>query len=384
MIHSIKALKVLDSRGNWTIEVKVNGYSGIAPSGASVGKYEALAINVDKAVKIVNTELQQLVGKPLNQEVVDKLLIKIDKTPDFSYIGGNTATAISFAVYKAILAKKPLPKENQIFPLPLTNVFGGGAHGGFSSIQEFLICPVKAKTIVEAIQTNEGVYESLKQKLNERKVLVGVNDESALTAQIDDLAVLDLISKIAEEHEARVGLDIAASYLYDGKAYKFNLLNKLLLQKEQIDFVLDLIKTYKLFYVEDPLHEEDFAGFKELTAKAGHCLVCGDDLFVTNYERLKKGIQMKAASAVIIKPNQIGTITQTLKTVHLAKKYGYVPVVAHRSAETSDTTISYLTVEWNIPMIKTGLEGIRSLKWNELIKLWDETERPKMAELKII
>ena len=382
IIKSIWAQKILDSRGNWTVEVFINGVSGVAPSGASTGAFEAKVIPADASVDIVNLKLRKrLLNKKLNQKSVDGLLEEIDGTPDFSVIGGNTATAVSFAVYNAIVGGKlPIKK---IFPYPLGNVFGGGAHGGSTSIQEFLVLPVKAKSFPDAVGQNAELHHRLRDVLNKKVGFVGINDEGALSADIDDLKALDIITSVAEDVGCRIGIDMAASEFFDGNKYVYKSLNQKLIAGEQVDFVADLVKTYKLIFVEDPLHEDDFDNTAELTGRVGSkTLVCGDDLFVTSVGRLSKGVECGAGNSIIVKPNQVGSITRARNTVDLAIKNNYVPVVSHRSAETCDSTISRLAVEWGVPVIKAGVVDMRISKLNALITLWNRCRTPKMAKLK--
>lgn len=377
-IESISARKILDSRGHWTIEAVVNGHRASAPAGASVGTFEAKTVDAARAVEIVNTKLQELVGMQLNQLAVDMRLRQIDGTNNFSRIGGNTAIAVSSAVYKAL---NPQPK-GFIFPHPLCNVFGGGKHGGRADIQEFLMCATKAKTMLEAMELVVEAYYRLKEELKGKVDLIGMNDEGALVAKIPDLKILDLISSVAEDLNLGVGMDMASTTFYDKKneAYVYKNLGKKLSAGEQTDFVLRLIKDYDLFYVEDPLYEEDFDGFARLNKKAKRCLITGDDLTVTNLERLNQAIKKKSVKALIIKPNQIGTISLTKETVDRAKKAKIVPVVSHRSGETSDVTISHLALDWQIPIIKAGISDLTT-KLNELVRLWETMKNPAMARV---
>lgn len=368
---------MLDSRGKWTLEAEINGSRGVAPSGASTGSYEALCIPADRAVKIINTFLRKkLVGRTLTQESVDSVLEAADGTPNFSRIGGNTAVAISFAAYNAIN-----PRLKSVFPLPLGNVVGGGAHGGSTDFQEFLVIPKKPKSMDDAIGKNAEVYHRLRSVLESRKRLQGMNDEGALVTPLDNRKTLDLVSSVAEDVGCRVGLDVAASEFYKNGRYVYRDGSRLS-AGEQVDYIAGLIKKYKLAYVEDGLHEDDFKGFTELTQKAGKkCLISGDDLFVTNADRLQDGIDMKACNSIIIKPNQVGTISFAQNTVRLAVKNKYVPVVSHRSAETCDSTISRLALDWGCPIIKAGVVDMRVSKLNELLRRWDKARRPRMARL---
>ena len=382
VIKSIWAQKILDSRGNWTIEVFVNGVSGIAPSGASTGTFEAKIIPADKAVDIVNSLLRKkLLKKKLSQVSVDNLLEEIDGTADFSKIGGNTATAVSFAAHNAMLCGR-LPSK-KVFPYPLGNVFGGGAHGGATSIQEFLAVPIKAKTFPDAVGINAELHHRLREVFKKKVGFVGINDEGALTADVNDLKALDIITDVAKDVGCRIGLDMAASEFFDGTRYNYDSLKQKLKPSDQLDFVVDIIKTYKLVYVEDPLNEDDFENTAELTKKVGSkILIAGDDIFVTNAERLQIGIDAGAGNSLIIKPNQVGSITRAKKTVNLALKNDYLPVVSHRSAETTDHTISALSLEWGSPLFKAGVVDMRISKLNSMITAWNRCKSPGMAKLR--
>lgn len=417
-IESLIARKILDSRGNPTIEIEATvqgerrakaGFGlAAAPSGASRGKHEVVAFprgGVDAAIKKVHEFIApKLMGTAAEQEEVDALLHEIDGTLDFSKIGGNTAVAISMAVVKAaaaahgvLLCKHLGGKRAVQLPYPLGNVLGGGAHAGKMApdIQEFLALPVGARSFVDSAFANSQVHKEVKALIGAKdKTFTGAKgDEGAWAPNLDDSTALDLVARACERVSEKVGfeirpaLDIAASSFYDvGKqVYVYERGGEVRDEGEQVDFVLGLIKTHKLFYVEDPLHEEDFDGFAELTRKAGkRCLICGDDLFVTNVERIQRGVKVGAANAVLIKPNQIGTLSDALKAVQLAKKHNCVPVVSHRSGETPDETIAHLAVGWGCPIIKTGVVGgERVAKLNELIRIEGELgERARMGELR--
>ncbi len=385
-LKSMRAQKILDSRGNWTVEVEVSsscGVSGIgkAPSGASTGAHEAAVIDAEQSVMIANTTLQKLAGAKLEQKNIDELLMRIDGTCDFSKIGANTAIAVSFAAYN-LLQKEPALKKKNIFPYPLGNVFGGGKHGGATDIQEFLICPLKSKSFPDAIEQMTRAYHELRKKC-EKICAVGINDEGALTAKIPFEKSLDLICGVAECNGCRLGLDVASSNMWNGKKYVYPKMKKSFASGEQIDFISDAVKAYRLFYVEDPLHEDDFEGFAELNKKHGKkCLICGDDLTTTNPERLKTAISGKSVNSAIVKPNQVGTVTIAHEFTMLAKKNKIVPVISHRSAETTDSTISVMSVDWEMPIIKAGVVDMRVAKLNRLLEMWDDCKRPRMARIK--
>jgi enolase len=332
---------------------------------------------------------------------IDSLLHELDGTPNFSRIGGNAAVAVSMAVAKAAAAARGLPlykylggEEAVLLPYPLGNVLGGGAHAGKRApdIQEFLVIPIGAKNFADAAFANARVHKHVRALIEAKDPTFagGRSDEGAWAPDLDSLAAVETVVRACEKtggemgFEIRPALDVAASSLYDGneKKYFYKRDGKSRDGGEQIDFILDLIDTYKLFFVEDPLQEEDFDGFAELTKKVGKkCLICGDDLFVTNVARIKNGIKIGAANSVLIKPNQIGTLSDTLAAVKLAKQNDYVSVISHRSGETADKTIAHLAVAWGCPIIKTGaVGGERIAKLNELIRIEGELgERARMG-----
>lgn len=397
-IESVKARKIFNSRGSATIEVEVFTKNFVgkseAPSGASTGSHEVVAFpkgGVEEAVTIVDKVLApKLVGLNVQkQKKIDELLHDIDGTKNFEKIGGNTAIAISLAVCKAAAAStgklffQQLLGENSVeLPHPLGNVLGGGKHasGKAPDIQEFLALPVKAATFAEAASANVSVHEHVRNLLENANIdfTGGKGDEGAWAPNLDNDKALDIVSKAAEEVskesgvDVRVGLDVASSSLWDAKAKAYVYAREGVKKSpgEQADYILNLIKSYKLFYVEDPFQEEDFASFAELTKKAKPCLICGDDLFTTDIERLRKGIKLKAGNTIIIKPNQIGTLTDTIKTVELAKKAKYIPVASHRSGEACDSYLAHLAVGLNCPIVKIGVVGgERIAKINELLRI---------------
>ena len=417
-IGGLTARKILDSRGNPTIEVevvvqdrrgsKLTVATAAAPSGASKGKHEVVAFpegGVDVAIEKIERLAPKLKGADLFElEKTDAHLRKLDGTPNLHELGGNTTVAISMAVAKAAALVKQVPLFRYLggqgaceLPYPLGNVLGGGKHAGVRApdIQEFLALPVGARKFVEAVFANARVHKKVRGLIEakDKTFTGGKGDEGAWAPNLGDVDALEIVAQACEEvgdelgFEIRPALDVAASSFYDEgkKAYIYKREDKTRGSDEQIDFVIELIKTYKLFYVEDPLQEEDFEGFSELTRKVGKdCLICGDDLFVTNVGRLQKGIKAGAANAVLIKPNQIGTLSDTFAAVRLAKKHDYMPVMSHRSGETHDETIAHLAVAWGCPLIKTGVVGgERIAKLNELIRIEEELgEQARMGELR--
>lgn len=413
-INSLKARKIFNSRGEETIEVEVRTLGGFgkasAPSGKSRGKYEVVPFpegGVNQAIERVEDFVKpKLVGlDSKNQELIDQTLHAIDGTENFSFIGGNTAYAVSLAVAVASASTRNKPLFHQlgkfgekiVLPLPLGNVLGGGKHAGRGTpdIQEYLILPLQPKSFFEAFSTNVRVHGML-GKVLEKKVLGftgGKGDEGAWAPPLKNEDALNFVVEVAEQVSAEtgvkvgVGLDVAASSLWNQKngCYEYVGENKCRDKGEQIDYILELIKKYRLVYVEDPLHEDDFEGFVELTRRVRGCLICGDDLFVTNKKKLSLGVKIGAANSLIIKPNQVGTLSDAYETVRLAKDSGYIPVMSHRSGETVDEHLAHLAVAFGCPIIKTGVVGgERTAKLNELIRIEENLgEKASVARLNI-
>ncbi len=397
-IENVTARKILDSRGNATLEVEIlteNGYGMVAaPSGASTGEHEVQAFpegGVDASIKIFNDDIcTQLIGMDAaQQKVIDTLLHQIDGTRNFSRIGGNLAVATSLAVARATATSLGVPLYQYVggaltnhIPKPLGNVIGGGRHAiGGTDIQEFLVISMSASAL-ENVFGNAGTHKIVGQMLKERLPgnAIGRGDEGAWVAPISNEDALSLLIEACDRASSELGfkvkpaLDIAASEFYDGSLYKYK--DKELSPEKQVEFVASIIEQHELHIVEDPLEQNDFQGYARLTEMVGHkCMIVGDDLFVTNKERLKKGIEMGASNSILIKPNQVGTLTDTIETVELAKKNGYETVISHRSAETPDDTIAHLGVAFGSYAIKTGaVGGERIAKLNELIRIEEDME----------
>jgi enolase len=409
IIEDVRVRKILDSRGNPTVEVDVVTWKGFgraaAPSGASTGIREVTAFpegGVDKIISevedIISSELIGMDAEDLND--IDMILKEIDGTPNLSSLGGNTIVAVSMATAKAAAASYNMPLykflggnlKNEI-PYPLGNMINGGAHAGKNApdIQEFLILPVGARNITEAVFANSNVHKKIGEliKAKDTTFTGGKGDEGGWAPNLTNEEALSIQAKACEEVgnemgiEIRPCLDMAASEMWDGNKYVYAREGVSRDIGEQIDYVEEIIDTYNMFFVEDPIQESDFEGFAELTKKVGNkCLICGDDIFVTNAKILQEGINVGAANSIIIKPNQIGTLTDTYETVKLAKANGYVPVVSHRSGETTDETIAHLAVGFSSPIIKTGaLGGERIAKLNELIRIEEEMINSKMGDI---
>ncbi len=390
---SSRIRKILDSRGNPTVEVEVfleGGFGMVAaPSGASTGTHEVAAFpkgGVEASLEIFRREIApKMVGMDaMDQLSFDSWLHEIDGTESFSRIGGSVSIAASLALARAAAHSSRTPFFSYVggtsarsLPRPMGNMIGGGAHGvGGTDIQEFLSI-AHGPTFKESVFANASVHKRVKEKLVEGlpDQAIGKGDEGAWLASITNEEALDTLAEACSEVSGEVGfecrpcLDMAASEFFsDGK---YNYREGEVSAEEQVEFVADLIDEYNLFSVEDPFHEEDFEAFAELTDMVGdRCLVVGDDLFVTNIERLEMGVKMSAANAILIKPNQIGTVTDMIKTVDYARKNDYQTFMSHRSGETTDDSIAHLAVAFGCLAIKTGaVGGERTAKLNELIRI---------------
>jgi len=388
---------VFDSRGSETVECEIKAGDvigkAIAPSGCERSE-GAIAANPYRIDEIEEKISKAIVGMSVfDQFSVDEALKEIDGTHNFSNIGGNFAITASLATAKAASEITGLPLYAYVggivneLPYPLGNVIGGGMHTeGSTSIQEFLIIPVGASDFFEAQKANTMVYKAIKQEFKKRGIFAAKGDEGAWAAQISDELAFEIlegaIAKVEDEMdvEVRIGLDVAATELWNGKQYVYK--DRKLSSEEQIAYMAELVDKHNLLYLEDPLHENDFEGFAELT-KQVKCMVCGDDIFVTNPERIKKGIEMGVANTILIKPTQVGTLSDTIKAVRLGKDNGYDIVVSHRSGETEDETIAHLSVAFNATLIKTGVVGGERLaKLNELVRIEEYMDSPIMVKIR--
>ncbi|MFB6142530.1 MAG: phosphopyruvate hydratase [Halorientalis sp.] len=395
LVEQVRLRSILDSRGDRTVEADVTTASGgfgraAAPSGASTGEHEAVELPVDEAIAAAREHaLPRLEGNVYagDQRSVDQALRAADGTEDFSEIGANVAVAISMAAGKAAADVLGAPLYQHLggafrgrnFPIPLGNVIGGGEHAREATdIQEFLVAPVGAPSIRQAVFANAEVHREVGDRLADRDIAAAKGDEGAWAPAIADETAFEVVTEAAEAvaesigFEIRVGVDVAAAELFENGSYHYSDAQRS--PTEQVDYVADLVDRYDLVYVEDPLDEEDFDGFATLTERVGsETLVCGDDLFVTNTDRLERGIDGGAANSILVKPNQIGTLSDAFDAIERATAAGYDAVVSHRSGETEDATIAHLAVATDAPFIKTGaVGGERTAKLNELIRIADE------------
>ena len=390
-IRDIALRRIIDSRGNPTVEAEIKTRNGFgraaAPAGASTGTHEAVAWpdgSVSKGMKIAEEKIMpQLIGLSTEeQENFDNTLREIDGTDNFSGVGGNITVALSLACAKAAADSKGIALYKHIgetdsysLPAPMSNVLGGGAHAvGGTDIQEFLVTSFD-DDINTAIEANSNVHKKVGKMLKEKfpNIALGKGDEGAWVAPMENVEALELVVKAAEEVEKdmgieiRPGLDMAAIEFYHEGKYRYK--EQTLTPDKQVEFVLGLIEEYSLHSVEDPIDQDDFESWAALT-KQTDALVIGDDLYVTNTERLQKGIDLGATNSILIKPNQIGTLTDTIKAVDLAKEAEMATIISHRSGETTDSTIAHLGVAFGSHAIKTGIMGgERTAKLNELVRI---------------
>lgn len=417
LIYKVFGREILDSRGNPTIEVEVTLESGImgraaVPSGASTGENEALELRdgdkkrylgkgVLKAVENINkTIAEEVVGmNALNQVALDRKLIELDGTKTKSRLGANAILGVSLAVAKAAAAYLDMPLYRYLggtnaktLPVPMMNIINGGSHSDAPiAFQEFMIRPIGATSFHEGLRMGAEVFHSLKKVLHDRNLSTAVGDEGgfapALSGTEDALnCILEAIRKAgykpgrAEDGgDVSIGLDCAASEFYENGIYnyaKFEGANgEKRTSKQQVDYLADLVANYPIDSVEDGFDQNDWEGWVLLTEKiGGKCQLVGDDLFVTNVEYLKKGIELGAANSILIKVNQIGTLTETLDAIEMAHRAGYTTVTSHRSGETEDTTIADIAVATNSGQIKTGSlsRTDRIAKYNQLLRIEEE------------
>ena len=410
-IQSVQALEVLDSRGNPTVQVEVvteGGFSGIAivPSGASTGSFEAVELRdtnenryngkgVKQAVKNVNSKIaKKLINMNVyDQRNIDNFLINLDGTPNKSNLGANAILGVSLACCRAASNSLGLPLysyiggvNSHILPTPMMNILNGGKHSDNNlSLQEFMIVPVGGKTFAEKLEMGVTIYQNLKKLLTSKNLSTAVGDEGGFAPNLQSVEeALDLIVEAIQKSNYKlysdvgIALDVAATEMYDEAkkqnkdGYLFWKTGEYKTKEEMIDYLASITNKYPIISIEDGLAEEDWNSWKMLTQKLGNKVqLVGDDLFVTNVSRLKKGINLGVANSILIKPNQIGTLTETLDAIELAKSNNYRVVLSHRSGETEDTTIADIAVATNIGQIKSGApcRTDRIAKYNRLLNI---------------
>jgi enolase 1/2/3 len=410
MIIDILAREILDSRGNPTVEVDVyldSGAMGRAavPSGASTGEHEAVELRdgvksrylgkgVTKAVKNVNDKIaKELIGYDVfEQRAIDYKMIKLDGTPNKAKLGANAILGVSLACARAAAAELDLPIWQYIggvnaytLPVPMMNIINGGSHADNNvDIQEFMIMPVGAKTFAEALRMGAEIFHNLKSVLKAKGLNTSVGDEGGfapnLSSNEEALQVIMTAIKKAgykPKKDVLIALDAAASEFYKNGKYVLAAEGKKLTSAQMVKFYEDLVAKYPIISIEDGLDENDWAGFKLMTEKLGNKIqIVGDDLFVTNTKRLAEGIKKGIANSILVKVNQIGTLSETLEAIEMAKRAGYTAVVSHRSGETEDSTIADIVVATNAGQIKTGSASRtdRICKYNQLLRIEEELD----------
>ena len=411
IIIDIHARQIFDSRGNPTIEVDViteNGFMGRAavPSGASTGEHEAVELRdggkdymgkgVLKAVANVNDNISQaLLGiSVFEQELIDKTMIDLDGTPNKSKLGANAILGVSLACAKAAANELGMPLYRYVggvsaktLPVPMMNIINGGSHSDAPiAFQEFMVMPVKAKNFAHAMQMGSEIFHHLKKVLHDRGLSTAVGDEGGFAPTLEGTEdALDTIAKAVKKagyklgDEIMIALDCAAAEFYVKKKYDYTKFEgekgKVRTSKEQADYLAELCEKYPIISIEDGMDENDWEGWKYLTEKIGDKVqLVGDDLFVTNVERLSRGISEKTANSILVKVNQIGTLTETIAAVNMAHNAGYTSVMSHRSGETEDNTIADLAVALNCGQIKTGSasRSDRMAKYNQLLRIEEQ------------
>ncbi|KQT93820.1 enolase [Marmoricola sp. Leaf446] len=406
-IDTVIAREILDSRGNPTVEVEVlldddSVGRAAVPSGASTGAFEAVELRdggsryggkgTEKAVAAVQDQIEpEIIGlDATDQRLVDQAMLDLDGTPNKANLGANAILGVSLAVARAAALSSGLPlfryvggPNAHLLPVPMMNILNGGAHADTNvDVQEFMVAPIGAATFREALQQGAEVYQALKSVLKKQGLATGVGDEGGFAPELSsNRAALDLIAEAVSATGLKLGddvvlaLDVAASEFHEKKKYAFE--GKKKSSADMVDYYADLVSAYPIVSIEDPLDEEDWDGWAAITERLGEKIqIVGDDLFVTNVERLQRGIDARSANALLVKVNQIGSLTETLDSVDLAHRNGFRCMMSHRSGETEDTTIADLAVATNCGQIKTGApaRSERVAKYNQLLRIEEELD----------
>ncbi|MCD6371907.1 MAG: enolase [Candidatus Aenigmarchaeota archaeon] len=383
-VEKIKARKILASNVKFTLEIELQTSKGkvrsSVPLGTSKSKHEVFFHEVERALFVIKNVRRYFEKNEFeDQKDVDRTLRIIDKTENFKEIGGNVALGISSAFLKAFSLENSMEVYEYIshlyklkpkIPKPLSNVIGGGKHGGGTDFQEFHLFPLHQQSFLESISKLSEFYWKIAKKLEKIDPLFsfGRNLESAWVTSLRLNKILELLSEFSDENW-RIGIDVAASNLWNGKFYVYEKEGLRLITQEQISFLSTLLNSNPISYVEDPFEENDFVSFSTLKSLHPRKLICGDDLYATNLRRLKHGLEIKSTNSVLVKPNQIGTITDTIEFIRLAKKNGLKCIISHRSAETEDVLICHLGVGSGCDFAKVGIAGERTVKLNEFLRI---------------
>ena len=420
-IEKIYARQILDSRGNPTVEVDAFLKSGImgrasVPSGASTGEHEAIELrdgnknlflgkSVLKAVKNINTKIANVLNNQdaLNQKNIDEILINLDGTENKSVLGANSILGASMAIAHAAAKYKKMPlyrsigsENSNLMPMPMMNIINGGSHADNSvDIQEFMIMPFGARNFSEALQMGTEIFHHLKDVLKKKGMATSVGDEGGFAPNLksneEALEVIDkaiLKSGLQSGKDVFFALDVAASELFNNNKYHLSSEGKSLTSEEMVQYLISLSQNYPIISIEDGLDENDWKGWTNLTKELGNKVqIVGDDLTVTNINRLKKAIDEKSMNAILIKLNQIGTVSETLQAINMAKKSNFGAIISHRSGETEDTTIADLSVAMGMGQIKTGSASRtdRVCKYNQLLRIEEELgSKAKLAGIEIL
>ena len=422
LIEKVFAREILDSRGNPTVEVEVTTNLGVmgrasVPSGASTGEYEAIELRdkntkrylgrgVKKAIRNVNNVIADNVkGLPVtNQKNIDQIMIDLDGTHNKSNLGANAILGVSLAVAHAGALSKSMPlyqylgerQGDYLLPLPMMNILNGGSHADNSvDVQEFMIVPASASSFSEALQMGTEIFHNLKSVLRAKKLTTSIGDEGGFAPNLksNEEAIEVVIEGIMNAgfnpgEDVYIALDVAASELYENKKYNLSSEDKVLDSDGMIQYLTTLVDQYPILSIEDGLHEDDWEGWKNLNCNLGKRVqIVGDDLTVTNIERLERSIKEESINAILIKLNQIGTVTETIEAIKLAKKNNFGAIISHRSGETEDTTIADLSVSMGMGQIKTGSASRtdRICKYNQLLRIEEELgERGKLANINVM
>lgn len=383
-IKNLKIRKILASNAEFSLEAEIETEKvrvrASVPIGTSKGKFEASSLSVAKAMEAFSFIRRHFLRLSLDGiEDVDELLKTIDKTENFKRIGGNLALAISSAFLKAFASQEgkevfeyiaEVARTTPSIPRPICNVVGGGKHGGSTEIQEFQLMAIHQNSFLESVERISKAYHAIAKELEKRDRLFlhSKNLESAWVTSLGHEEILEILSKFCDT-SIKIGLDFAASHFWDGNFYRYESLGVKLNSQEQLSFIHNLTKRFPIYFIEDPFHENDFVSFASLTSLLPNKLVCGDDLYTTNVRRLEQGLDIRATNCVLIKPNQVGTISDTIEFFKLARAHNLKTVFSHRSAETEDTLIAHLAIGLGADYIKFGIAGERALKLNEIIRI---------------